>query len=136
MYIINHLPQVRFIVLIPVFLELAKSRVGWGDDIVNSIIDNNGSVQHLEWLTDLEKEVFKTAYEIDQRALVRLAAQRQPEICQGQSLNLFFDADESEEEISEVHELAFKNENIKALYYMRTQAGVQASKGECVACEG
>ena len=120
----------------PVFLELAKSRVGWSDELVKSIIDNNGSVQHLEWLTDHEKLVYLTAYEIDQRVLVRLAAQRGKHIDQGQSLNLFFDADESEEEISAVHKIAFKNESIKALYYMRSKAGVSASKGECVACEG
>lgn len=120
----------------PVFLKLAKSRVGWDDALVKSIIDNNGSVQHLEWLSDHEKQVFKTAYELDQLSLVRLAAARGAHIDQGQSLNFFFDADESEEVISQVHEVAFKNENIKALYYMRTKAGVQASKGECTACEG
>lgn len=120
----------------PIFLELAKGRVGWSDEIVKSIIDNNGSVQHLEWLTDHEKQVFLTAYEIDQKILIRLASQRGKHIDQGQSLNLFFDADESEETISEVHKLAFRDEKIKALYYMRSKAGVSASKGECVACEG
>lgn len=120
----------------PVFLELAKERVGWDDEIVRSIIDNNGSVQHLSWLTDHEKLVFKTAYEINQEVLIRLASVRQQYIDQGQSLNLFFNADESEEYISEIHKLAFKDPNIKALYYMRTKAGVQASKGECIACEG
>lgn len=120
----------------PVFLELAKSRVGWDTELVKSIIDNQGSVQHLDWLTDHEKQVFKTAYEIDQAALIRLAATRQQYIDQGQSLNLFFNADESEEYISEIHKLAFKDPNIKALYYMRTKAGVQASKGECEACSG
>lgn len=120
----------------PVFLALAKERVGWDEEIVKSIIDNNGSVQHLEWLTDHEKQVFKTAYEIDQRVLLRLAAQRGKYIDQWQSLNLFFDADESEEEIAAVHRLAFEDERIKALYYMRSKAGVAASKGECTACEG
>ncbi len=120
----------------PVFLDLAKGRVGWSDDLVKSIIDNNGSVQHLDWLTDHEKQVFLTAYEVDQRVLLRLAGQRSPHIDQWQSLNLFFDADESEEEISAVHKIAYKDERIKALYYMRSKAGVMASKGECTACEG
>lgn len=120
----------------PVFLELAKKRIGWGDDIVKRLIDSEGSVQGEHWLTDEEKAVFKTAYEIDQMALVRLAAARQPYICQAQSLNLFFDANEDEEYISAVHKEALLNPNIKSLYYMRTKAGVQASKGECVACEG
>lgn len=120
----------------PVFLELAKSRGKFTDGLVKDLSQNtNGSVQHLDWLTDHEKEVFKTAYEIDQRAIIRLASARQRRICQGQSLNLFFDADESEEYIMEVHQLAFKDPYIKALYYMRTQAGVQASKGECTVCE-
>lgn len=120
----------------PVFLRLAKERVGWTDELKQSIIDNFGSVQHLDWLAEEEKLVFKTAYEIDQRAIIRLAAARQKHICQGQSLNLFFSADEKEEYIAEVHKEAFLNEDIKALYYMRTQAGVQASKNECIACEG
>ncbi|MNY31492.1 ribonucleotide-diphosphate reductase subunit alpha [compost metagenome] len=80
--------------------------------------------------------MFKTAYEVDQKALTRLAAARQPYICQGQSLNYFFDADEDEAYISEVHKEALLNPNINATYYMRTKAGVKASKGECVACEG
>ena len=120
----------------PVFLELAKERGKFTDELVRDLAENtNGSVQHLDWLTDHEKQVFKTAYEIDQHAIIRLAAARQPHICQGQSLNLFFDADEDEAYIMEVHKEAFLNKNIKALYYMRTQAGVQASKGECTACE-
>jgi ribonucleoside-diphosphate reductase alpha chain len=120
----------------PVFLTLAKARVGWDDDLVKSIIENNGSVQHLEWLTEHEKEVFKTAYEINQYELIDQAAARQVHIDQGQSLNTFFDADAPEEYISGVTRYAFKLEAIKALYYMRTKAGVQASSGECTACEG
>jgi ribonucleoside-diphosphate reductase alpha chain len=120
----------------PVFLALAKERVGWTEGLKQSIIDNYGSVQHLDWLTDEEKLVFKTAYEIDQTALLRLASTRQRHICQAQSLNLFFHADEDEGYIADVHKQAFLDENIKSLYYMRTQAGVQASKGECIACEG
>lgn len=121
----------------PVFLELAKGRVGWDDNIVKRLIDNEGSVQSEDWLTDHEKAVFKTAYEIDQKALVRLAAARQPYICQAQSLNLFFDSNEDEAYISEVHKEALLNPNIKSLYYLRTKAGVSASRGEvCLACEG
>lgn len=120
----------------PVFLEFAKKKVGWSEDLAKSIIDNNGSVQHLDWMTEEEKKVFLTAYEIDQRVLLRLASSRGKYIDQGQSLNLFFDADESEAEIASVHKKAFLDENIKALYYMRSKAGVSGSKGECKACEG
>ena len=120
----------------PTFLRLTEERVGWSEDIKKSVIDHNGSVQHLDYLTDHEKLVLKTAYELDQSALVRLASARQRYIDQGQSLNLFFSADEDEEYISQIHKQAFLDENIKSLYYMRTMAGVQASKGECIACEG
>lgn len=120
----------------PTLLALAKKRVGWDDALVQRLIESEGSVQNEDWLTPEEKLVFKTAYEIDQFALIRLAAARQPYICQAQSLNLFFDADEDEGYISAVHKEALLNPNIKSLYYMRTKAGVQASRGECVACEG
>ena len=120
----------------PVFLALAKERGKFNDTLVNDLIMNSGgSVQHLEWLTDHEKEVFKTAYEINQHAVIRLAAARQKKLCQSQSLNFFFSADESEEYIMEVMQEAFVNENILGVYYMRTKAGVQASKGECTVCE-
>jgi ribonucleoside-diphosphate reductase alpha chain len=120
----------------PVFLKLATERVGWSDELVQRIIAADGSVQGEDWLTDHEKAVFKTAFEVNQSALVRLAAARQPYICQAQSLNLFFDADEKEEVISAVHKEALLNPNILTLYYVRTLAGVKASSGECVACEG
>lgn len=121
----------------PSFLKLVRAKGRDVDEpLIKSINDNLGSVQHLDWLSELEKDVFKTAYEIDQKAIIRQAAARQPKICQGQSLNLFFAADEDEGYIAEVHQEAFENPNIKQLYYMRTMAGVSASKGECVACEG
>lgn len=120
----------------PVFLKFATDKGMMTEELMKSIDDNEGSVQHVEWMTDHEKLVFKTAYEINQKTIVRLAAARQQFICQGQSLNLFFDADESEEYIMEVHQEAFENPNIKGVYYMRTAAGVKASTGTCVACEG
>ena len=120
----------------PVFLKLAKERGKFNKELVDDLTNNsNGSVQHLDWLSDHEKLVFKTAYEIDQNVIVRKAAVRQPELCQGQSLNLFFSADAPEEYILQVHQEAFLNENIYALYYLRTKAGVLASKGECSSCE-
>ncbi len=120
----------------PVFLKLAKERGKFNDDLVNDLLNTEGSVQHLDWLTAHEKLVFKTAYEIDQHTLIRLASARQRYICQSQSLNLFFDADEDEEYIMQVHKQAFLDPEIKGLYYMRTKAGVQASKEDCIACEG
>ena len=120
----------------PVFLQLMKDKNKYHKTVIKDIIAKKGSVQHLDWLTDHEKLIFKTAYEVNQEVVIRLASQRQKWICQAQSLNLFFSADEKEEVISAIHKQAFLDENIKSLYYMRTLAGIQASTGECVACEG
>ena len=120
----------------PVLVDLMKSKGVFGDDTINAIIKDNGSVQLVDWLTDEEKAVFKTSFEINQEVLVRLASARQRYICQAQSLNLFFPSDTPEEEISRVHKLAFKDKYIKSLYYLRSEAGVRGSSGECIACEG
>ena len=73
---------------------------------------------------------------MNQSTLVRMASMRQRFIDQGQSLNLFFAADEDEKVISEVHKQAILDPNIKGLYYLRSGRGMKASTGECVACEG
>lgn len=119
----------------PVFLDLMKARGKYTRKLVKEIAERHGSVQHLDWLTDDEKMVFKTAFEINQEVVIRLASIRQRWIDQGQSLNLFFSADEKEEVIARVHQMAFEDENILSLYYLRTQAGVSASSGECIACQ-
>jgi len=119
----------------PVFLDLMKKRGKYSKKLVKEIADNHGSVQNLDWLTDEEKMVFRTAFEINQEVIIRLASQRQHYICQAQSLNLFFSADESEAYIAKIHRLAIEDEYIKSLYYVRSQAGVQASSGECIACQ-
>ncbi len=120
----------------PTLIGIMKERGVYDEDHIHDVAVNNGSVQHVNWLTPTEKQVFKTAYEIDQKAIVRLANARSQFIDQGTSLNLFFDADEDEAYISEVHKEAILSPYIKTLYYMRSKAGVSASKGECVACEG
>lgn len=120
----------------PYFIKLAKERGKWNKRTERHLIEHNGSVRGLDFLSESESLVFRTAYEIDQRAILRLASARQQYIDQAQSINLFFDADEDEGYIAEIHKEAFKDPMIKSLYYMRTQAGVQAAKNECVACEG
>ncbi|MGW2478633.1 ribonucleoside-diphosphate reductase subunit alpha [Streptomyces sp. NPDC001571] len=120
----------------PVLLDLMKDRGVYTQATIWDLIDNRGSVQHVTWLNDDEKRVFRTAFEVDQKVLLRLASQRQEWIDQGQSLNLFFAAEEDPRYISQVHRMAAEDPNIKALYYMRSQAGVQASKDDCSACEG
>ena len=120
----------------PVLVDLMKSKDVYSDETINQIIKDNGSVQLVDWLTDEEKAVFKTSFEINQEVLVRLASARQKYICQAQSLNLFFPSDVPEAEISRIHKLAFKDKYIKSLYYLRSEAGVRGSSGECIACEG
>ena len=114
-----------------------------------SIITKNGSVQHLDFLTDWEKNVFKTAVELDQRWVIDHAADRQEHICQAQSCNLFFPSNVSKQELHNVHMRAWKN-GVKTLYYLRSEAIKRADvvsdkvlreyifdyEDECLACEG
>jgi len=117
-------------------VKILKNNNKYNQEIINSIVDNKGSVQHLEFLTPDEKAVFKTAYEINQKVLIDLAEQRQTFICQGQSLNLFFSATEDENWIHEVHKYAFEQTKLKSLYYVRTMSGITADKDDsCLACE-
>lgn len=119
----------------PVLLDLMKKKGVYNKKNIQSITDKMGSVQHVDWLSLEEKAVFKTAFEINQKAVLRLASARARYIDQWQSLNLFFAADEDPAWIAEVHREAFEDPNILALYYVYTQAGVQAAKGECEACQ-
>ena len=118
----------------PEFLELSITRGKYSKVMIKDVIAKRGSVQHLTWLTDHEKLVFKTAFEIDQKVILRLASIRQKYIDQGQSLNLFFSSEEKEEYIAEVHKEFFLDPYLKGLYYIRSESGVIASTGECAAC--
>lgn len=119
----------------PVLLELMKERGVYDKKHMQELTDAQGSVQGVDWLTQHEKDVFKTAFEIDMGVVLKLAAARQRYLCQGQSLNLFFAAEEDEEYIAAVHAEAFRNPLILGLYYNYSKAGVTASKGECEACQ-
>ena len=112
------------------------------------IVTNKGSVQHLDFLSPEEKEVFKTAVEINQAWLIEHASERQQFICQSQSLNLFFPPDVSKKDLHNVHMLAWAK-NLKTLYYLRSEAIGRADnvsnavKREiifeqegCLSCEG
>ena len=115
------------------------------DLIIKDVILNEGSVKHLECLTDLEKQVFATAFEIDQKWIIEHASTRQEWICQGQSVNLFFPSGTDVNYVNYIHLLAWKK-NLKGLYYLRTNAGVTAEKisnkvdkyeyEECISCQG
>lgn len=118
----------------PFILQIMKDRGHYNKKNIREIKEKMGSVQHVEWLSTEEKLVFKTAFEINQESIIRMSSQRKQYIDQWQSLNLFFSADESEEWINHIHKEAFLDPNILGLYYIYTQAGVQASK-ECEACQ-
>jgi len=117
-------------------LKLVKERNMHIESTIADVNAHFGSVQHVDWLTDEEKMVFKTAFEINQHAVIRHASMRAKFLDQWQSVNLFHSADAPEEYISAVHKAAFLDENIIGLYYLYTLAGVSASDGnECVACQ-
>lgn len=122
----------------------------WVDEQISEVILNQGSVQHLDYLSDLEKEVFKTAFELDQMWVVEHASVRQEWVCQGQSVNLFFPAGSDANYVNAVHLSAYKKK-LKGLYYLRTNAGVTGEKvsekverkalkdyqiDECMSCQG
>lgn len=97
------------------------------EEVWGSVIATKGSVQHLECLTDEEKAVFRTATEINMREVVQQAADRQPFICQAQSLNLFFATPISGKYMHDVHLMAWKL-GVKTLYYLRSSAPIEADK--------
>ena len=89
------------------------------EDVWSSITLNKGSVQHLDFLSDQERAVFKTAFELDQRWVVEHAADRAPFICQSQSVNLFLPANVHKRDLHQIHTLAWKR-GVKSLYYCRS----------------
>jgi ribonucleoside-diphosphate reductase alpha chain len=126
------------------------------DYIWSTIIANDGSVQHLDWMDENTKAVFKTSMEIDQRWVVELAADRQQYIDQAQSLNVFFRPDSNIKYIHAIHFMAWKK-GVKTLYYCRSEKIGKADKvakkvereiikeidmtqiaqgNDCIACEG
>ena len=92
----------------------------------DSILENEGSVQHIEGLTQDEKDVFKTAFEIDQRWIVELAADRTPDVCQSQSVNLFLPGDIDKWDLHMLHWTAWER-GCKSLYYLRSKSVQRAA---------
>jgi ribonucleoside-diphosphate reductase alpha chain len=143
----------NFIVKNKILEDLLKAKNKNTNEVWTSINGNNGSVQHLDFLSEHEKEVFKTARELNQYELVRLAAERQPYIDQGQSLNLFFTYPTPEakskdpslelkaaEYVHGVHKLAWEL-GLKGLYYCRSEGAAKGdikirNSEDCVACDG
>jgi ribonucleoside-diphosphate reductase alpha chain len=140
-----------------IITEQAKHhKEGWKDEVWSSIIANDGSVQHLDWMSEWDRDVFKTSMEIDQRWVVQHASDRARWIDQAQSLNVFFRPDSHIKYIHAVHFQAWK-QGLKTMYYCRSDKIAKADKiskkierevikeinlhnltegGECLACEG
>ena len=152
----SHLNKNRYLDKI-IQTESEKHNEGWSEEVWRSIIANDGSVQHLDWMEDWTKDVFKTSMEIDQRWVVQHAADRQSWIDQAQSLNVFFRPDSNIKYIHAVHFQAWK-QGLKTMYYCRSDKIAKADKvakkierevikeidlhaltteeGACLACEG
>ena len=120
----------------PYLKEVLKAHGKDTREVWNSIRDNDGSVQHLEFLTEHEKEVFKTFSEIDQYVILDQASIRQQFLDQSQSLNLMINPKVSAKEINELYLFAWRN-GVKTLYYQHsTNAAQQFSKDKlCIVCE-
>jgi len=127
--------------------ELLESKGMNTEDTWKHILANRGSVLDLKGLTDYEKDVFKTAIEINQQWIIEHAADRQEFICQSQSVNVFVPADVNIRELHDIHMLAWQRK-LKTLYYCRSEAIKRAElvsqkvertiipEAECLSCEG
>ena len=122
----SHLNKNRYLDVI-IRMEADNHKEGWYEETWSSIIANDGSVQHLDWMGDWDKDVFKTSMEIDQRWVVQHAADRQVYIDQAQSLNVFFRPDSHIKYIHAVHFMAWK-EKLKTMYYCRSDKIAKADK--------
>jgi len=120
------------------------------EEVLESVVLHEGSVQHLDCLSEREKSVFKTAFEIDQMWIVEHAGVRQEWVCQGQSVNLFFPAGSDKNYVHAVHLSAWKK-GLKSLYYLRSSSTAVSEKvsskierkplkdyeiEECISCQG
>jgi len=110
-----------FIVKNPYLEKLLQAKSKDSTNVWNSILEKGGSVQHLDFLTQEEKDTFKTSFEIDQRWLLELAADRSPFIDQAQSLNLFIPADVEKWDLLMLHFRAWEL-GVKSLYYLRSKS--------------
>jgi len=102
-------------------VELLEKRGKNTEEVWSGITTSQGSVSHLDFLTDLEKDVFKTAFELDQKWIIELSGDRTPFISQAQSINLFVPADIHKRELHKIHFDAWKK-GLKSLYYCRSKS--------------
>ena len=134
---VKDIAKVKTTIKNPFLVQLLSKKGYDNKEVWDSIREYDGSVQHLDILTDHEKSVFKTYSEIDQMDIIYQAANRQNHIDQGQSLNVMVHPDMSPKEINKIHITAWKL-NIKSLYYQHSMNAAQKfkQKKECESCEG
>ena len=119
-----------------VLLEIMKERGVYNEDEVRKLAESKGTVQHVSWLDEHEKAVFRTAFEIPMEAHLELCSQRQKYIDQAQSINLYFSGNDTEEYISKIHRMAFEDEGILSLYYIYSMRGGEITRStECESCQ-
>lgn len=120
--IYNHKTLSGSFVVKNVYLEKLLEKKGMNTDAIwQSIVEHEGSVQHLSQLSQDEKDIFKTAFEIDQRWVIELAGDRAPFICQGQSINIFLPADVDKWDLLMLHWMAWEK-GVKSMYYCRSKS--------------
>ena len=136
-YYAENFAKVKTTIKNPYLVKLLEEKNKNTSDVWRNIRDHDGSVQQLDFLTDQEKEVFKTYSEIDQMNIIYQAANRQNHIDQGQSLNLMIHPDMSAKEINKLYVSAWKL-GLKSLYYQHSMNAAQKFKQnkECSSCEG
>lgn len=119
-----------------VLLEIMKERGVHNEEEVRKLAESKGTVQNVSWLTDHEKAVFRTAFEIPMEAHLELCSQRQKYIDQAQSINLYFSGNDTEEYIAKIHRMAFEDEGILSLYYIYSMRGGEITRStECESCQ-
>lgn len=119
----------------PVFLKLLKEKGQYNKKVIKSIVDHGGSCQHLDFLSEHEKKVFLTAFEIPMEAHLMLCSSRQPYFDQQQSINLYFSGTDKPEYISKIHTMALLDENINGLYYCYSMRGGVFERLDANQCE-
>ena len=134
---VKDIAKIKTTIKNPFLVTLLKEKGMDIPEVWRDIRDRDGSVQHLDFLSENEKEVFKTYSEIDQLAIIYQAANRQNHIDQGQSLNIIVHPDMPTKDINKIHVTAWKL-GLKSLYYQHSMNAAQKfkQKKECTSCEG
>jgi len=134
---VKDIAKIKTTIKNPFLVTLLKEKGMDTPEVWRDIRDRDGSVQHLDFFSENEKEVFKTYSEIDQLAIIYQAANRQNHIDQGQSLNIIVHPDMPTKDINKIHVTAWKL-GLKSLYYQHSMNAAQKfkQKKECTSCEG